>query len=90
MNAEHVCWMREYEITDVQGRATIRMEVSYDDGKGRTPQFFRVPDADFVQARALYAEWGGIRRKGVPRGNTVKGPSVPFSPTTDLWGEIGK
>jgi hypothetical protein len=90
MDVEHICWMREYVVTDAKGLDSIRMEFSYDNGRGRTPHFFRVPPQDLAQARALYLEWGGVRDVGMQRGNTVRGPSLPFAPSIKVWRQIGK
>jgi len=90
MDIEQICWMREYVVRDPKGLDSIRIEVSYDDGRGRTPHFFRIPPDDLPQASALYLKWGGVRYAGTRRGNTVKGPSVPFAPSVKIWREIGK
>ena len=71
-----------------QATLSIRMEFSYDHGKGRTPHFFRVLPQDMVQASALYLEWGGIRTEGIRRGSTVKGPSLPYAPSVKIWRQL--
>jgi hypothetical protein len=53
MDIEHLCRLREFVVTDVKGQEAIAMEFSYDNGRERTPRFFRVPQADMIKARAL-------------------------------------
>lgn len=89
MDVEHLCWMRERLVADSKGTDEIRMFVSYDDGRGRTPQFFRVPEPDVTQARTLYKTWGGWRDPEYRQGNTVKGPGNPFTPSIRIWRENG-
>lgn len=89
MDVEHLCWMRELLVADPKGNDTVRMEVSYDDGRGRTPQFFRVPEEDVTQARALYKEWGGFRDPQYRQGTTAKGPGKPVLPSIKIWRENG-
>lgn len=89
MDVEHLYWMREVLVINAKGTDEIRMEVSYDDGRGRAPQFFRVPEADITQARALYQEWGGFRAPEYRRSTTAKGPGKPPSPSIKVWRENG-
>ncbi len=86
MDVEHLCWLREYVFTDAKGLDSIRMGFSYDDGRGRTPRFFRVPPHDMAQASALYVGWGGFRPEGYRQG--IKGPSLPFAPSTKVWRQL--
>lgn len=88
MDIEHLCWLREFLVTNKVGNDVIAMEFSYDNGMKRTPHFFRVPPEDLIEARLLYHEWGGIRAEGYRRGTTVKGPSVPFAPSIKVWNRI--
>ena len=89
MDVEHLCWLCEYVAVDAKGQDSIRMEFSYDDGRVRTPHFFRVPEGDMKEAQALYKEWGGTRAEGYRRGTTAKGPSMPFAPSIRVWRENG-
>jgi hypothetical protein len=89
MDIEHLCWLREFLVTDTKGHDAVAMEFSYDSGRERTPHFFRVPEADLMEARFLYKGWGGKRAEGFRRGTTVKGPSLPFTPSIRLWRENG-
>lgn len=88
MDTEHLCWLREFLVTDVKGQDAIALEFSYDSGRERTPRFFRVPQEDMIEARSLYKEWGGSRARGYRYGSTVQGPSVPFAPSIKIWREI--
>lgn len=85
MDIEHLCWLREFVMTDAKGNDLVAMEFSYDSGRARTPHFFRVPPEDTLEARSLYQKWGGIRAEGYRRGTTAQGPSVPFARPRRIW-----
>ncbi len=89
MNVEQICWMREMLVRDADGQDHVVMQVSFDNGYGRTPHFFRVPPQDYAQARSLYAEWGGMRAEGFRIGTVAKGPGKPFVPMSYAWRKHG-
>lgn len=77
MDSQRVYFLRELLVRDVKGQDVLIMEFSYENGSRRAPRFFQVPDAEVLQARVLYAAWGGIRLVGHRRGTTVPRPWVP-------------
>lgn len=89
MDVQHLCWLREYMVKNPAGQDVIAMEFSYDSGAGNRARFFRVPEEDFVQARGLYAEWGGERAQGYRVGTAVRGPGLAFTPSVQVWRENG-
>jgi hypothetical protein len=89
VNVEQICWLREKLVTDADGQERVVMEVSFDNGFGRTPQFFRVPTQDHDKARSLYAAWGGVRAQGYRIGTVAKGPGKPAVPNSYAWRKNG-
>lgn len=87
MDTEHLYWLRERLVADPAGHDEIRIEYSYDNGMTRVRRFFRVPEQDVIEARALYQEWGGSRPPECRIGTTAKGQGKPFAPSIHLWRE---
>lgn len=87
MDIQHICWLREILVAEPAGGDIVGMEFSYDTGIQRVPRFFRVPQGDVAEAVTLYKGWGGIRAPKYRRGTTVKGPSIPFAPSIQVWRE---
>ena len=81
--------MREKLIRTASGQDAVAYEFSFDNGYGRAPQFFRVPQVDMAQARALYTEWGGSRDEGFRVGTTARGPGIAPVPYSYAWSEPG-
>lgn len=77
MDLRRIYFLREVLATDAAGRDILIMEFSYENRNQGKARFFEVPDDDLLQARVLYAAWGGIRPAGYRRGTTVKRPWVP-------------
>lgn len=87
MNTQRVYFLREVLGRDARGLDSIIIEFSYENGSQRDARFFEVPAADVLQARVLYAAWGGVRREGYRRGNTVQRPWVPLIQSNNIGSE---
>ncbi len=81
MDIQRIRFLREIEVTDTQGQKASTLEFSCDDGAGRAPHFFRIPEDDLAAARTLYAAWGGTRPQGYRIGSTVRSPLWPAFPS---------
>ncbi len=81
MDIQQIRFLREIEVTDHEGRKTIQMEFSCDDGVQQTPHFFGIAEDDLSAAQSLYQAWGGSRPEGYRVGTTVRSPLWPAYPS---------
>ncbi len=78
MDIEHLCWLREYLVTDKLKNDHVAYEFSNDSGMFSVARFFRVPQRDEAAAQAYYHTHGGKRAPGDRIGTTIAGPAAPY------------